>query len=81
MGDRGFRTRATIKFGEPDDLMVATVETIVPPEKFVIRWPPQPQYHNIEVFTIFELEVENEGTRVKVAETGFEALPADIRQT
>ncbi|HLA94258.1 MAG TPA: hypothetical protein VK612_00960, partial [Pyrinomonadaceae bacterium] len=50
-------------------------------EKFAIRWPPQPEYHNIEIFTIFELEVENGGTLVKVTETGFEELPDDIRQT
>jgi hypothetical protein len=32
------------------------------------------------VFTIFRLEEENGGTRVTVTETGFEALPDDIRQ-
>lgn len=71
---------ATIKFGEPGDLMLATVKSVEPLEKFVIRWPAQPQYHNTEIFTIFELEEENGGVRLKVAETGFEALPEDIRQ-
>jgi len=72
---------SAIRFGEPGDLMNATVETADAPEKFAIRWPPQPEYHNIEIFTIFELEVENGGTLVKVTETGFEELPDDIRQT
>ena len=38
------------------------------------------QYHSIKMFTTFLLEEENSGTRVTVTETGFEALPDDIRQ-
>jgi len=62
---------ATIKFGDPDDLMLATVAVVD---------PPQPQYHSTAFFTTFRLEEENGGTRVTVTESGFEALPDDIRQ-
>lgn len=71
---------AVIKFGEPDDLMLATIATLEPPRRFSIAWPPQPQYHSIAMFTHYTLEAENGGTRVTVQETGFEALPDDIRQ-
>lgn len=69
-----------VKFGDPDDLMLATIEVVEPPHQFSIQWPPQPQYHSIPVFTTYVLNEENGGTRVTVTETGFEALPDDIRQ-
>ena len=71
---------ATIKFGDPNDLMVASVAVVDPPREFSIRWPPQPQYHNINMYTSFVLAEENGGTRVTVSETGFEGLPDDLRQ-
>jgi uncharacterized protein YndB with AHSA1/START domain len=69
-----------IKFGEPSDLMLATIAIVDPPHRFVIAWPPQEQYHSIAMFTSYTLEEENGGTRVTVSETGFEALPEEIRQ-
>jgi uncharacterized protein YndB with AHSA1/START domain len=71
---------ATVKFGEPDDFMLASIQVLDAPRQFTILWPPQPQYHSIEMTTTFMLEEENGGTRVTVTETGFEALPDDIRQ-
>jgi uncharacterized protein YndB with AHSA1/START domain len=71
---------ATIEFGDADDPMHATIAVLDPPSQFTIQWPPQEQYHNIEILTIFRLAEENGGTRVSVTETGFEALPDDIRQ-
>lgn len=71
---------AVVKFGTPDDFMIATITVVDPPRQFTIQWPPPPQYHRIEIFTTFLLEEENGGTRVTVTETGFEALPDDIRQ-
>lgn len=77
---------ATIKFGSEndplpaDDPMLATIAVLDRPREFAIQWPPQPQYHSIPVFTRYLLEEENGGTRVTVSETGFEALPDDIRQ-
>lgn len=72
---------ATIKFGKPDDFMLATIDVLDPPRQFTIHWPPQPQYHSTPILTIFVLAEENGGTRVTVSETGFEALPDDVRQT
>lgn len=69
-----------IKFGDPNDLMLAIIDVLDPPRQFTIRWPPQEQYHSINVYTIYILTEENGGTRVQVTETGFEALPDDIRQ-
>jgi len=71
---------ATVKFGDPNDLMIATVAVVDPPREFSLQWPPQPQYHSTAFFTTFRLEEENSGTRVTVTETGFEGLPDDIRQ-
>lgn len=71
---------ATVAFGDPDDLMFATIAVVDPPREFSLRWPPQSQYHSIEMITTFRLEEENGGTRVTVTESGFEALPGDVRQ-
>jgi len=71
---------ATIQFGSEADPMSAMVAVVDPPREFAIQWPPQAQYHSIPVFTRYVLEEENGGTRVTVSETGFEALPDDIRQ-
>ncbi|MAS37487.1 MAG: hypothetical protein CL610_26040 [Anaerolineaceae bacterium] len=71
---------ATVKFGDPDDLMLATIDGIQAPHEFRLLWPPQPQYHDTQIYTIFVLEEENGGTRVTVTETGFEALPDEVRQ-
>jgi uncharacterized protein YndB with AHSA1/START domain len=69
-----------VKFGTEDDPMLATIVVVDPPREFAIQWPPQPQYHSIAMFTRYVLEEENGGTRVTVSETGFEALPDEIRQ-
>lgn len=72
---------AIVKFGEVDDPMLATIDVLDPPRQFSILWPPQPQYHSIQIFTTFVLAEEKDGTRITVTETGFEALPDDMRQT
>lgn len=69
-----------IKFGDPKDLMTATIAVVDPPHQFSIQWPPQAHNDNIIEYTIYTLVEENGGTRVTVQETGYEALPDDIRQ-
>ncbi|MCC7206284.1 MAG: SRPBCC domain-containing protein [Anaerolineae bacterium] len=69
-----------IKFGDPTDLMIATIAVCDPPRQFSIEWPPQAQYHTTAMTTTYILDEENGGTRVTVRETGFEALPDDIRE-
>jgi uncharacterized protein YndB with AHSA1/START domain len=70
---------APVTFGHGDDAMIATIAVLDPPRQFAIQWPPQPQYHSISMRTSYILAEENGGTRVTVTETGFEALPDDIR--
>jgi uncharacterized protein YndB with AHSA1/START domain len=72
---------AAVTFGYGSEAMQATIAVVDPPRQFSIKWPPQAQYHMIDIYTIYQLEEENGGTRVTVTETGFEALPDDIRQT
>jgi hypothetical protein len=69
-----------IKFGSGDLQMLATIEVLDPPRQFTILWPPQEQYHSIEMRTTYLLAAENGGTRVTVTETGFEGIPDDVRQ-
>lgn len=69
-----------VKFGDPNDFMIATIDTLEPPHRFTILWPPQEQYHGISMYTTYLLTEENGGTKVTVQETGFEALPDDVRQ-
>jgi uncharacterized protein YndB with AHSA1/START domain len=71
---------AVIQFGTGDDRMNATIAVVDAPNEFAIEWPPQPQYHAIAIITRYVLTEENGGTRVTVTESGFEALPDDIRQ-
>jgi uncharacterized protein YndB with AHSA1/START domain len=71
---------ATVKFGDPEDLMLAAIAVLDAPREFSLQWPPQEQYHSIAMFTTYRLEEENGGTRVTVTETGLEALPDEIRQ-
>src|SRR5215510_4784756 len=57
------RVGATVKFGDSEDPMLASIKVLDAPRQFTILWPPQPQYHSIEMTTSFILEAENEGTR------------------
>src|SRR5690606_36809667 len=72
---------ATIKFGNPCVLSMATFNVLDPPPQFTLHWPSQPQYHSSPIRTIFVSAEENAGTRVTVTEAGFEARPDDVRQT
>jgi uncharacterized protein YndB with AHSA1/START domain len=71
---------AGVTFGFGDDTMTARLGVVKPPGELSIEWPPQEQYHSIAMVTTYRLEEEKGGTRVTVTETGFEALPGDIRQ-
>lgn len=69
-----------IKFGDPEDFMTAIIDLLNPPQEFRIQWPPQAGYHEITMYTSYQLTETNGGTQVTVQETGFEALPNEIRQ-
>lgn len=71
---------ATVQFAHRDIPILATIGVLDPPRQFSIQWPPE-QNHSVLKATTYTLEAEKGGTRVTVTETGFEALPDDIRQT
>jgi uncharacterized protein YndB with AHSA1/START domain len=69
-----------IEFGRPGDMIHATIAVLDPPRQFSIHWPPQPNYQAENAYTIFDLAEENNGTRITVTETGYEALSGEARQ-
>lgn len=71
---------AMIKFGDSTSQRLLTVEEAEAPTKFVFRWPSPPIYGGAPILTILELWEENGGTRVKMLETGFEALAHEARE-
>jgi hypothetical protein len=71
------RVGGEITYGEQGESMTAVIETFDPPREFGLRWPPQPQYYSTEMTTVYRLEEEDGGTRVYVAESGFEGMPGN----
>lgn len=69
------RVGGEITYGEPGESMTAVIEVFDPPSEFAFRWPPQPLYYSTEMTTVYRLEEENGGTRVRVTESGFENMP------
>ena len=56
-----------------------------PPRRFAFRWQPfvapeqAARAAGITTLVVFTLEAHPEGTRLRVVESGFSALPADLR--
>lgn len=57
------------------DIEVALIELVDPPRQITTRNLP-----DRSMTTTYTLEEENGGTRFTVTETGFEALPEDVRK-
>ena len=57
-----------------------TIAIVEPPERFGFYWTAETGYP-VETLVTFHLETVPEGTRITVTETGFEALPEEVRQT
>ncbi len=55
-----------------------TIAAVEPPERFAFYWTAETGYP-VETLVTFHLETVPEGTRITVTETGFEALPEDVR--
>jgi uncharacterized protein YndB with AHSA1/START domain len=68
-----------MEYGREDNRKYMTIDALQINRTFSIRWPSPEEYGTAEVLTIFELEEEKSGTRIKVTETGFEGLPLNIR--
>lgn len=62
------------------DAQTASIEVVDPGNEFRVRWQPHPDYPNVSLVTAFLLRTENNGTRVTIYESGYEAVPADERQ-
>jgi len=63
-----------VRIGEMD-MEVALTELVDPPRQITTRNLP-----DRSMTTTYTLEEENGGTRFTVTETGFEALPEDVRK-
>jgi uncharacterized protein YndB with AHSA1/START domain len=76
--------RITIR-GYDHIVMEAWVETIEPEHHFSFRWHPGSVEPNIDysaeptTLVVFTLEDDDEGTKLTVVETGFDALPESRR--
>ena len=55
------------------------IEAIEPPTRFAFRWHSVPE--ELPMTRVeFTLEVHPEGTRLRLVESGFSSLPAELRQ-
>ena len=54
------------------------IQVVDPPRHFAYRWEPAPP--ETPLTTTYLLEEENGGTRLTVRETGYEQVPAELRQ-
>jgi uncharacterized protein YndB with AHSA1/START domain len=73
----------TVKFYNKDnhaDMQIATIEVVDPPRQFTVRWQPDKEYPAMTLVTSFTLDEENGGTRATISESGYESLPAEVRQ-
>jgi len=76
----GLEPGAEVLFGDEQAPIRARVSAAEAPREFGLSWPPLPELDNAAFATTFRLEEENGGTRLDVRESGFEALPPDLRQ-
>ena len=68
-----------IRFGPPDDLSLATIEVIEPPQRFSFRWHPNEAWSLPAMVTTIVLADENDGTRLDISESGYENVPEELR--
>ena len=63
-------------YNTPDDIALHTITILEPPRQFALSWDENDK----PMLTSFNLEEEEDGTRVTINETGFEQLPDEIRE-
>jgi len=56
------------------------VVTAEPMDRFAFQWTPEPGNPTLSLVTFVLESVDDQGTRVTISETGFEALPEAVRQ-
>lgn len=57
-----------------------SIAIVEPQTRFAYHWQAHPDYE-IQTLVTYTLEDTNEGTRITITETGFEALPVEVRQS
>jgi uncharacterized protein YndB with AHSA1/START domain len=57
----------------------AVITVVEPPTRLAYYWNPEMGYE-AQTLVIYVLESVPEGTHISVTESGFEALPADLRE-
>ncbi len=64
--------------GPDSELYVQVIESLDPPHQIVMRSQPEPP--ETPYITIYTLEEENGGTRLKLSYSGYEQLPDELRR-
>jgi len=73
---------ATVKFHHASlETLEATIDVCCPMNEFALRWRPDTTYPRMTLVTTFLLEDDGPDIRVIIIESGYEALPDDVRQT
>ena len=75
---------ASFGWSEYDDAFDAVVEVVERPSRFSFRWALQSGASVSDSYSTlveFELEATTEGTRVRLTESGFSALPEDVAKS
>jgi uncharacterized protein YndB with AHSA1/START domain len=67
-----------VKFGEAGDYSTATIAVYDAPREYRLEW--EAGYGFPALTTVYRLEAEHGGTTLHLRESGFEALPEDVRQ-
>lgn len=71
----------TVKFHHmSSETLIATIDVLDPMDEFALRWQPDKTYPQLILVTCFMLDDEQDGTRITICESGYEALPDDVRQ-
>ncbi len=71
----------TVKFHHVSlETLEATIDVCCPMNEFALRWAPDTTYPQMTLVTTFLLENDGECTRIIILESGYEALPDDVRQ-
>ena len=61
------------------DIQLARIEAVKPLQEFTLRWKLDEADPGTSLVNSFRLEEENGGTLVIVTQSGYEALPGDVR--
>ncbi len=62
--------------GQPCPLHIVTVD---PPHRFAFRWSPSAEFADVTTLVEFTLTETDDGVLLEIVESGFDALPDDIR--